>query len=105
MTYMTLYIRAVSKNESRAEMERSSLPGELVQDLGDFARQMSPSELSTWATPRNLTHFWIDNCWLRVAATAPDIADFVAEIGAPQTVVPSLGNYSTSQLIIEAEEF
>jgi hypothetical protein len=64
--------------------------------------------VQAWATRRGLDIHYIDNCWLMVAVSAPQLVEFLQSIDQPANtwVAPLVARVNPADsYIIEAEEY
>lgn len=100
MTYYSMRLAECPPETTDGQLSNLRAPLHQLDSLNHHAADWGTYRLRQWATDRSLRVHYVDNCWLRVEASAGDVLAFYAELGdlAP-TVSPS------ARYIIEAEEY
>lgn len=103
MTFYTLRIREWPKDALETDLTVARLESPVICDLNEFSRAVGPYRLSGWAERASVPLHYVDNCWVRAAASGRQVQQFAAEMLGGldlSAVVTAAGRY-----LIEAEEY
>lgn len=107
MTSMSLFILEYPSVRSTEELEQPALDSPIFRSLSNYARECGPYRLQGWAIENGHEVFYIDNCWVRVPVSGPDLKKFLSEVLGFTNSDSDLFDkiIDDDQYLIEAEEF